>query len=336
MTQRRTSETLARQWRLAASLGASPFGCTVRQLTERLRVSRSTLYRDLLHLRATGVTIESATVSGRVHLRLSDAPRHAVVPSPLQLAALKLARRSLEFLEGTSGVQELDALLARWSAPTLRPVRTQRPQSRLPSPAVHWVEAALTRGNNIVLTVRSDEGWSVIRCNVTPLAWVQHGGRLCLLAVNVDDSTTCYYQAARIVHVECDEEHRFAELTNSCSLPPAQSGNEIEVEVRLAARVAGLALRHPLGDGQTIEPDTDNTLIVRATAGSLDDARRWVLSWGADAEALSPDVLRSSLAEEAHRMDTLYWRRPFRLASASKPADEPLLMTGLPGSAAVR
>jgi predicted DNA-binding transcriptional regulator YafY len=336
MNQRRTSETLVRQWQLVASLGASPLGCTVRQLTEQLRMSRSTLYRDLLSLRAAGVAVESTTISGKVHLRLPEAPHHAVAPSPLQLAALKLARRSLASVEGTSGVQELDALLARWSAPTLRSVRAQRPPSRSASLAVQWVETALARGDDLVLAYREDDGWSVVQRRVTPLAWAEHSGKLCLLAVDADDWTTCYYQAARIVRIECAKEQPLANLADTVSSPFAQSSDKIEVEVRLAARLASFVVRHPLGDGQTVEPDTKSTLIVRAFVPCLRDARRWVLSWGADAEALAPDALRADLAEEAHRMDTLYWRRPFGPAKASNPTDAALVVTGLPGSAAVR
>jgi predicted DNA-binding transcriptional regulator YafY len=336
MNQRRTSETLVRQWQLVAGLGASPLGCTVRQLTEQLRMSRSTLYRDLLSLRAAGVAVESTTISRKVHLRLPEASRHPVAPNPLQLAALKLARRSLASLDGTSGVQELDALLARWSAPTLRSVRAQRPPARSASLAVQWVETALARGEDLVLAYREDDGWSVVQRRVTPLGWAEHSGKLCLLAVDAHDSTTYYYQASRIVRVECAKGQSLADPADAVSSSLAQSSDKIEVEVRLAARLASVVVRHPLGDGQTVEPDTKSSLIVRACVHCLRDARRWVLSWGADYEALAPDELRAELAEEAHRMDTLYWRRPFGPVQASGSTDAPCLVTGLAGSRAAR
>lgn len=324
MTQRRASETLVRQWQLIEGLGSMASGCTVRELTEALGVSRSTLYRDLAGLRASGVELDTLVVAGKVHWKL-PAPRACQVsPSPLQLAALRLARRSLSALEGKAGVLELDALLANWSRPAAPLAQVISPHEPATSPD-SLLEAALRCGECVQIAYRHGDGWRAERRRVTPLAHVDRDGRPCVLFVDLEDSTAICLEVSAILRVEPIEQP--GRLPSEGRLGPAEGRSfgvtqPLSIEVRLSARAACRLVRFPpVGEGQTIDPDTENTVIVRVKMRSLTEARRWVLSFGADAEALAPDELRSDLAEEAHRMDTLYWRRPFRVAKVSEPND---------------
>jgi predicted DNA-binding transcriptional regulator YafY len=50
--------------------------------------------------------------------------------------------------------------------------------------------------------------------------------------------------------------------------------------------------------GQTIERNSDGTIVLSFPANSLFEVKRWVLSWGADARVLEPDILARQVRDE--------------------------------------
>jgi len=58
--------------------------------------------------------------------------------------------------------------------------------------------------------------------------------------------------------------------------------------------------------GQAIERNDDGTIVLSFTANSLFELRRWVLSWGADAKVLEPDILARQVRDELNRASARY------------------------------
>ncbi len=60
---------------------------------------------------------------------------------------------------------------------------------------------------------------------------------------------------------------------------------------------------------QSIEENSDGSVILKFTTNSLFEVKRWVLSWGPGAEVLSPASLRKQVAEEATALCALYEKK---------------------------
>src|SRR5690606_21426430 len=93
--------------------------------------SRATVYRDLEILVNAGAPIDRERVNGEVRWKLSGASIPPLTPTPLQVAALHLARTMMAPFAGTRLVLELDALLGRISPPHKPP---EQPLSLGPLP----------------------------------------------------------------------------------------------------------------------------------------------------------------------------------------------------------
>jgi predicted DNA-binding transcriptional regulator YafY len=90
----------------------------------------------------------------------------------------------------------------------------------------------------------------------------------------------------------------------------------LNVVIRFPASVAKRAaetLWHPT---QETEEQPDGSLTWRATVAGMREIRIWIMGWGADAEVLEPDALRTDIATELARAAALYG------TSLSEPAVE--------------
>ena len=105
---------ITRLMQLAQVLHETKRGLTIHQLMQRLERSKSTIHRDIKSLREANVQIDDVTVTGEVRYSIARWPIAAVAPTPLQLAALCLAREALDTFDGTEAVSQLDQLLAQW------------------------------------------------------------------------------------------------------------------------------------------------------------------------------------------------------------------------------
>jgi len=92
-------------------------------------------------------------------------------------------------------------------------------------------------------------------------------------------------------------------------------GEPVEVAVRFTPEQARYVRGKTWHESQTIEelPDENGQagtsgLILRMRVGGLGEVKRWVLSFGAGAEALGPEALRAAVAEDARRITGVYER----------------------------
>lgn len=300
-------EILARQFRLVIQLHRHPRGVSSQRLASLLQSSRATIDRDLSALRdKVGMKITRSRRGGEVWHQLTDLPLASVSATPLQVAALRMARESLSELEGTQLVRELDDVLALLPAqPSARAGlevghRGHRSQARI----VRALDQAIAAGQQVRIETRvASRGGHVDTYDVEPLTlrFVDDTLYLYAWATNREDTRT--FKVARIVEATVLETPaaKRAHLRTERAFQnavKAWSGEPTPVRVRLASAIAWMADEYPLIAGQRVVLEDDQSVIVEATVAGIREVSRWVLSWGRNAEVLEPRALRELLVAE--------------------------------------
>lgn len=300
MRASRAHQLLVRRWRLAAYLHAARAGRTVAQLTEHLEISRATLYRDLEFLRDANVAIGVETVNGEARYTLSgDVPQVGV--GPLRGLALDLAIATLEPLRGSKLVKELTSLRKDLpKAQRLSSVFAAAP-ARLSSPTViATLEAALEEGRELLLDYQGARDPAPSQRAIRPQELQLVKGQLYLVGFDSTRGASRTFKVARIATA------RLGVPFDRTALPKVERepsvvvwrAPTITVVVRLTPAVARFASEFPLIATQQLEPQSDGAVLVRAKVAVDEEALRWVLSWGRNAEVVAPEALRARVKEE--------------------------------------
>lgn len=314
---------LIRQWELVRALASRRRGATLQELAELLEVSRKTVQRELRLLESAGVPVTNEARYGTTRWYLAeDAGLPALGLSALQVAALGIARSELEVLEGSTWVQELDALLQGARAkPEQLPLRLP-PAPPVNPAALTAIERAMRHGVQLHLEYRSvARGGLPEWVHVEPLVLNVADNTPYLFGYAVEREAKRTYRLSRVVRAEVTAipaRHR-ADVSEGSAFElsiKAWSGEPTRVRVRLSARVAWLVRDFPLVRSQSLKPNPDGSVTVSAVVSGTVEAMRWVLGWGAEAEVLEPAALRDATAQELDRALTLY--RPVRKTTRAK------------------
>jgi len=103
---------------------------------------------------------------------------------------------------------------------------------------------------------------------------------------------------------------RFTADTEACSVDPATFGllkeGRIKARVRFSPDVADFIAERIWSDGQKITIHKNGTLILNFIAGSEKELVGWVMSFGADAQIVSPKKVKDSLKGVLQEMATMY------------------------------
>lgn len=323
------ADIIRRQLRLLSMLGAHPRGLSSERLAALLRASRATVDRDLASLRASAIaSIQRKRVAGEVWHALDGVPL-AVLVTPGQLAALRLARASLGPLERSGIVRELDALLGETPAPSGR-IAIVSKQRRSAAP-LGVIEAALDHGRRLTIEARvASRGGRAQRYTVDPLALRVVGGDAYLHAWALERDGVRTFKLDRIQsavptgeraedHPEVDLDALFATAVKTWSSEP------VLVRVRIAPSAAWALSEYPLVLGQRLIHEPDGSAIVEAEVSGLVEVSRWVLAWGRQAEALSPPALRAAVREELEgALDCYQGKESVQLRSPIVSGPEPV------------
>lgn len=297
-------ESYIRQWRLVEELHGSQRGLTVPQLCERVGASRATVYRDLAVLGGAGLPIHSELVNSEARYQLGGRRMPPLVLTPLQLAALRLARIRMTPFEGTTMVREIDGILAlAKEQASFIPLSLGDPVGA--TPAVNGlVERALRDHRQLRFVYAGIQSEAAAERIVDPLGLHLVDNHLYLVAYDLAKDGVRTFKLARMADVEVldtaagahEDVDQDALFANSVK---AWSGEDVEVVIRIPARLAGVAGEWPLHASQavTLDPRGEYAL-VRAEVAGLIEPMRWVLRWGADAEVVSPKELRDLVARQ--------------------------------------
>lgn len=301
MSQTRNRKALLRQWQLVALVHATKVGRTISQLIERLSASRATVYRDIELLEQAGVRFAVDTVNGEKRYRLLEEPLPSLV-SPVRRHALTLACEALSAFKGTSLLRELERIRdERPPKSPCAPIVVQKANGRVASAQVlNTVERALSETRALTLQYRGASDDLARARHVAPLELRLAKGQVYLLANELETDEQRTFKLARI-----EEAHLGDRFDRSQRVPAPMeravvtwSGEVVEVVVRVSAEGARFVHEFPLIAGQRLEHVDNGAVEVRAEVAGIEEALKWVLSWGHKAVVLAPPALRRRAKQE--------------------------------------
>jgi len=322
MASTRGKSRLIRQWSLITLLAAHPRGLTTREIMRRTGVTRATFYRDREQLLEAGVPIGTETVGGEARYTLWGTTLPPLGPTPLQIAALRLARRALG-MDGTAAAAELDTLLADYARTAgAKDTITFAKRPALPPDLLKKLDRAITTQRRTRLRYRSARATTAASRDVDPLGLHCAGGHHYFVAYDDNRAKFVTFKLERITAVELLADKARPHPDYDAHALFARSakvwnGDETAIAVRLSASVAHLAAEYPVIADQTVMQEPSGALVVRARVAGIVEATRWVLSWGKNAEALEPLALRESVAAEVQGAAAQYG---VRRNAVKKPA----------------
>jgi predicted DNA-binding transcriptional regulator YafY len=333
-TRREERGSLIRLWKLVLALQERrKYGASVRVLMEELGVARQTIYKYLKTLEEAGVPLVSSKVAGEARYRLlteAELPDRGL--SPLQIAALHLARAELAPLAGTRLLSELDHFLAKLKPPEAQ----QHFHFADPAPShpdvLEVLDQAIREKRRVTIDYRAaSRGGRPTSVQIEPLLLRVADREPYVRAYCVERDAERTYKLARVTRATLSRErstYSAPEGTFAGSVK-AWSGDLQRVRVRLARDVAWLAREYPLIAEQRTEAQEDGTVVVEALVAGIQETLRWVLSWGGSAEALEPKALRDAVRKELLRALGPYeGPGPVKVKPKRKIELSPRVMTG--------
>jgi predicted DNA-binding transcriptional regulator YafY len=303
----RNREILGRQFRIVVELHRHPAGLSSERLAAKLDVSRPTIDRDLALLRGkVRLPIKRVPRNGEVWHRLDDLPLASVAATPLQVAALRLARQALDPLAGTRLVDEVDGLLALLPRPAVAESDVDLGPRSLACDrgVVRTLDRALAAGRRLALQYRvATRGGAIERYEVDPLTLRFVDGTLYLFGWAANRSAPRTFKVSRIESadvLDVKAAHHPSLLGGGAfkNAVKAWSGEPARVRVRLRREVAWMVHEYPLIAHQRTSFEPDGSALVEAEVAGIVEASRWVLSWGRHASVIEPKSLRSLVVGE--------------------------------------
>jgi predicted DNA-binding transcriptional regulator YafY len=79
-------------------------------------------------------------------------------------------------------------------------------------------------------------------------------------------------------------------------------GEPQEVKIRFSAAQAPYIRERTWHPGQKIEPEGDGSIILTLHVADLDEVKRWLIGFGAEAAVLTPEELQMEIVDECRRI----------------------------------
>jgi predicted DNA-binding transcriptional regulator YafY len=323
-------EQLARQWRLIQRLARSRYGVGLDDLADDLECVRRTVYRDLDALMQAGFPVMSERRDGRVFYRFLDTFKLGDVPfTPDEILSLAFGEDLLRTLEGTvfhdsirSAIDKIKASLGPELAEYL--ARLGESFRVLPGPhenyaalrdTIRVLHDAVLERHTVRMRYRTGRSGQERGRELDPYRVWYRAGALYVVGHDHHSAEIRTFAVGRILAIEKTEQ-RFqvapdfdfdAYVGSSFGViaePP------IRVRIRFDKRWADWVAERTWHPSQQLERDRDGGLELTMEVGGAAEVRTWVLSFGAGAEVLEPEALRTEVAAELQRAAARYADKP--------------------------
>ena len=333
-------DQLARQWQLIQRLAKSRAGVGLDDLALDLGCVRRTVYRDLDALMYAGFPVVSDRRDGHVYYGFLDTFRMGDVPFTAdEILALAFSEDLLRTLEGTVFHDSIRSALGKIKAGlgpelTLYLERLAGSFRVLPGPHKRYAEFRETIRilNDSVVTCtsvdiryRTGRSGAVRTRKLDPYrVWYRSGG-LYVIGHDHRSGEIRTFAIDRIERIEAlgdDERFSVAEGFDFDEYTAASFGVASEpatpVRIRFAARVRTYIEERQWHPSQQLESLPDGDLELRMEVGGTAELRSWILSFGSDAEVLSPVSLREEVGAEMWAAASKYRAAPTPRSRPSK------------------
>jgi predicted DNA-binding transcriptional regulator YafY len=329
-----SASPLLRQWKLLMTLAGCEAGLGVYELSREYAVTDKTVRRDLILLRRAGFPLEEAVgPRGRKLWKIAAAE----LPLALnwqEAMSLYLARRFLDPLAGTYFTKAADSAFAKVRA-GLGP-QALKYLDRMAG-AVHLtnlgngqyaskaafldqLELAIEECRVTWLTYQSEQTTEPATREVHPYTWIFHRGSVYLAAFATERREVRLYKADRIHGVDVTP-MRFPKpvdfdpteyLAGSFGVYRGSNGQPVQIRVRFLSPVVEYVAERRWHPSQTLARQADGSVIAEFTLSATEEIKRWLLSFGRNAEVLRPASLVAELHEETAALMGLYGLEPPR------------------------
>ena len=315
-------DQLTRQWRLVHLL-AGHLGRTLAQLAGELGVAKRTVQRDIETLSVAGFPVTSETRNGTVFWHFMEG-FHAEAPIALTLTeqmALYFSKGLFKPLQGSpiyesleSAIQKIGSQLPAQSFKFLRGLDQGISVSSFGlKDYSHSKEVidALTRAVFNKFTVRilhrAPYREKAIEREVDPYKlWYVNNG-LYLVGYDHKENALRTFAVERIQSAkltnrrfEVPEDFNFEQFRQTAF--NMIWGEPQEAKIRFSAAQAPYIRERTWHPGQKIETEGDGSIILTLHVAGLDEVKRWLIGFGAEAAVLTPKELQMEIADECRRM----------------------------------
>lgn len=297
--------------------------CT--RLANDLEVSRKTVVRDIAFMRdrlKLPIEFDPQINAYRYTHPVSAFP--TVQVSEGELLALLVARKALEQYRGTPFHRQLEASFEKLTAGlkdriSFSPAEELRSVSfknvglgKADMAVFNTLSAATLRQQDVEFDYRKPGESRATRRRVQPYHLAHRENLWYLVGFDPERAALRTFALPRISNVtvlkttfvrppDFSPEKFFAS-----ALGVLGGARDYRVVIRFSAAVADRVREREWHESQTLRDLPDGRLELQLRLGALPEIERWVLTWGADAEAIQPKELRDRLRATAGALVTLY------------------------------
>lgn len=313
---------VSRTWQLIRLL-ESPRGHTLQELQDSLRCSRRTVMRDLQGLSDAGLPIYDERDGREKRWKFVDGFTRSLPPpfTLSELMGLHFARSLVKPLEGTPMSDSLDSAFRKIAA--LLPRETKEMLERLDEGIVsragpfkdyrrhrallETITQSQRERRRLAIEYRSYARSESTRRTIAPYRLCYFRGGLYVIAH--DDRR----QEVRIFALERIQ--KAALLKERFTIPDTFDfekymegalgifrGPEREVRVAFRRSAAPAITERQWHPSQSLESRPDGSVVLSMRVADTLELRRWVLSFGSEAEVLEPESLREQIRHEAQAL----------------------------------
>ncbi len=314
-------DQLIRQWKLVGLLSGK-LGRTLDQLAGELGVTKRTIQRDIQVLEGSGFPIFPETRDGILYWRFLDATKESddLAFTMPELMALYFSRDLLKVLHGSPMQEAMESALhkigAKLPASGHDLVRRLKEQTAVSvtgwkdytkaSKIIDALSRAIRQRLTIDLSYKRLQDSKALTRPIDPYRLWYAGGGLYLIA-NDHKRGIRTYAVERITSVKTTTQRftvrgdfDFEKFAKTAF--PISGGEPQQVRIRFSADQAPYIMERHWHDSQKLHPQKDGGVILELTVGSLWEVKRWLIGWGAAAEALSPEELVMDIHTEIEKL----------------------------------
>ncbi len=312
---------LTRQWILLKTLSARHFGISVLELAAELQVGEKTIRRDLQALIAVGFPLEeSIGEHGRKAWKIKTSIQPDLTFAFDEALALYLGRRFLEPLAGTliwdaaqRSFRKIRACLGKPALAYLDKMARNLHQTAIgvsdyssKGDLLDHLMQGIEDCHATHIVYQSQRSTEAVTYEIHPYGLACHRGSLYLVAYSRDHDEVRHFKLDRIDEVAVSqfpfqkpEKFNLAQhLANSFGVFHTNDGAEVNVKVWFLPAVARYIQESTWHPSQRLAKQKDGSLLAEFHLSNTDEIKRWIMSFGLNAEALEPAQLRAEIAHE--------------------------------------